>query len=216
MRGVEAIGYASIVAGKICESSGDSVSAQVENKIRFEKRLFNVDEYYRMFEASILSERDRLELIEGEIVEMSPIGSRHAAIVNKLNALIGQRIEKSAIISVQNPVRFSEILEPEPDLALLKPQEDFYSGAHPTPNDVLLLIEVADTSLDYDRAIKLPLYARAGILETWIVDLSKDTVELHARPITGEYRETLRYKRGEKIESKTIPNLQFAIKDILK
>ena len=183
--------------------------------IRVEKRRFNVHEYHRMAEAGILSEDDRVELIEGEIVKMSPIGSRHAACVGRLNRLLQRLVGLDAIVRVQDPIRLDVYSEPEPDVALVNPREDFYSGEHPGPGDVLLLIEVADTSVERDLEVKLPLYARAGISETWLVKLPADTVEIHSRPDGGEYRETVRVKRGETVTSRTIPSLELAANDIL-
>jgi len=120
------------------------------------RHRFTVEEYHRMGQAGILSEDDRVELIEGEIVEMAPVGSRHAACVKRLNALLSRRAGGRALVSVQDPIRLGEHSEPQPDLALLKPREDFYAAAHPGPEDVLLVIEVAETSLEYDREVKLP------------------------------------------------------------
>lgn len=183
--------------------------------VRVEKRRFNVHEYHRMAEVGILSEDDRVELIEGEILEMSPIGSRHAACVDRLNRLLNGFADLSAIVRVQSPILLDVNSEPEPDISLLRPSDDFYSGGHPTTGDVLLLIEVADTSVERDLEVKLPLYARAGIPETWIVDLPAETIEVHSRPDSGEYRETVRVKRGETVTSRTIPGLEVAVDDIL-
>src|SRR6476659_3569905 len=136
------------------------------------RRPITVTEYHRMGEVGILGDRDRVELIEGELVAMSPIGSYHHGTVNKLNHALVQAVGERAVVSVQGPVRLDEFSEPEPDLALLKPRPDFYRDAHAGPADVLLLIEVADTSLNYDRAVKRALYARHTIQELWIVDLA--------------------------------------------
>lgn len=146
------------------------------------KPLFTVAEYYQMAEAGILAPEDRVELIEGEIIAMSPIGSRHAGCVNRLTQLFSEKVSGLAIVSVQNPIRLSDSTEPEPDLALLRPRADFYAQAHPQPADVLLVVEVADHSLAYDRAIKVPLYARAGIPETWVIDLDTETVFVYQQP----------------------------------
>jgi Uma2 family endonuclease len=123
------------------------------------KRWFSVDEYYRMAEAGILTEDDRVELIEGEIIEKGSITSRHAGCVNRLNAMLNRQFEQAAIVSVQHPVRIDGYSEPEPDVAVLKLRDDFYSEGHPTPADVLLVVEVADSSVEFDRNKKLPLYA---------------------------------------------------------
>lgn len=177
------------------------------------KRLFSAEEYRRLVEAGILSEDDRVELIEGEIVEMAAMGSRHAACVDRLNKLLGQRVAEETIVRVQSPIRLSERTEPEPDLALLRPRDDFYAGGHPGPEDVLLVVEVAETSVEYDSEVKLPLYARAGIPEAWLVDLPKERIEAHSRPVDGEYREITRARRAETVSSKTAPGLSAA--DIL-
>src|SRR5437763_8245671 len=121
------------------------------------KRYFNVDEYHRMAEAGILSEDDRVELIEGEIVEMSPIGVRHNACIDRLNALLNRYATPSAIVRVQGSVRLSDLSEPQPDIALLRFRDDFYGSGQPGTGDILLLIEAADSSLGYDRGVKLRL-----------------------------------------------------------
>src|SRR2546426_2118990 len=141
--------------------------------ITLEKRRFTVDEYHRMAEAGIFSEDESVELLEGEIVEMTPISSRHAACVNKLTRLFTRELGERVVVSVQNPVALTETSEPQPDLALLRPRADFYAAGHPGPEDVLLMVEVADTSATSDRAVKVPLYARAGIEEVWLIDLQK-------------------------------------------
>ena len=129
-----------------------------------------------MAEAGLLAEDDRVEFVEGEIAEMAPIGSRPAACVDRLNRLFSQRVRERATGRVQNPIRFGEHSEPQPDLALLQPREDFYAAAHPGPGDTLLVVEVAETTADADRVIKLPLYARAGIAEVWLVGLAADDI----------------------------------------
>ncbi|MBC7912460.1 MAG: Uma2 family endonuclease [Pyrinomonadaceae bacterium] len=179
------------------------------------KRWFSVDEFYRMAEAGILTADDRVELIEGEIIEMSPIGSRHAACVNRLNTLLSRQLGQAAIISIQNPIRIDDYSEPEPDAAVLKPREDFYAVDHPTPGDVLLVVEVADTSVEYDRKIKLPLYARASVPEVWLVNLPQATIEIYRQPLDGTYREIHLVKHGESLVSQVSPNLTLEAVDIL-
>ncbi|HEX3035581.1 MAG TPA: Uma2 family endonuclease [Thermodesulfobacteriota bacterium] len=161
------------------------------------RRLFTVTEYYRMAEAGILSEDDRVELIEGEIIEMTPIGSRHSACVDRLSTLFHLHLGKAVIIRVQNPVRLDERSEPQPDVSLLKPRKDYYAEAHPTPDDVLLIIEVSETSIDYDRRVKLPLYARALIPEVWLVDIPGDRIEVHKQPSKEIYQEPRYIQRGQ-------------------
>ncbi len=150
------------------------------------RRLFTVDEFHRMAEAGILGEDDRVELIEGELIEMTPIGSRHAACVNRLVKLLSS--PDPYLLSVQNPVSLSPRTELQPDIALLKPRPDYYASAHPGPNDVVLIIEVADTSAAADREVKLHLYARAGVPEVWLVDLPRGIIEVYQDPGGAAYR----------------------------
>ena len=182
---------------------------------RVEKKRFTVEEYHRMAELGVLGAADRVELIEGEIVEMAAMGSLHAACVRRLDALLSRKLGDTAIVSPQCPIQLSDLSEPEPDLALLKPREDFYAERHPWPEDVLLVVEVSNTSLEYDTMVKLPLYAAAGIPEAWIVNLDRQTVEVHSNPATGTYRQTLRVERGESFAARTIPGLELAVEDIL-
>lgn len=172
-----------------------------------QKVLFNISDYHKMAEAGIFLEGDRVELIEGEIVRMNPIGSRHAACVRRIDALFNGAEDLGAIVSVQSPVLLPDLSEPEPDVALLRHREDFYAEGHPEPGDVLLLIEVSDTTLDYDRNTKLPLYARFGIPETWIVDLSSSTVETYSRPLESTYRDITLVGSGETLSPKMVPSL---------
>ena len=150
-----------------------------------------VDEFYKMAQAGIFMEDDRVELIDGEMVDMAPIGSRHASVVKRLNNLLATLAQGRAIVCVQDPLRLAPHSEPEPDLMLLKPRVDFYSEAHPAAEDVLLLIEVCDTTVRYDREVKLPLYARHGVAEVWLVDLETRTVEICRMPQKepGDYAE---------------------------
>lgn len=183
--------------------------------VQYQKRYFSVDDYYRMADAGLFPIGTRTELIEGEVIEMCPIGNRHAGCVLRLNTLLGRKVGASALVSVQNPVRLNDFSEPQPDIALLKPRDDFYSSAHPTPADVLLIIEVADSSVEFDRRIKLPLYARAGIAETWVMVLPKGTIEVHSQPVNGKYQKVQRLKRGRRLVSPTIAGLDFKVDDLL-
>jgi Uma2 family endonuclease len=179
------------------------------------RRRFTVDEYYRMAEAGILHEDDRIELIEGEIVQMAAIGSKHAAGVDRLNYLFSPRVGQRAIVRVQNPVRLSQYTEPQPDVTLLRPRPDYYASAHPGPQDVLLLVEVMVTSEDYDREVKVPLYARSGIGEVWLVDLEADHIEVYRQPAPEGYRQVLRLQRGERLAPQSFPDLELSVDDIL-
>src|SRR2546423_2337943 len=162
--------------------------------VQYKKHFFNVDEYYRMAEVGLLSEDDRVELIEGEIVEMSPIGKTHGGTVKRSNHFLNRDLGDAFIISVQDPIRLNDFSEPQPVLALLKPRKDFYRNSHPTAGDVLVVIEVADPSLNYDRNVQLPLYARAGIPEAWLMVLQKDVIEVHSQPKDGKYQKVQRLK----------------------
>jgi Uma2 family endonuclease len=147
-------------------------------QIETAKRLFTVDEYYRMAEAGILTHKDRVELIDGEIIKKSPIGDRHAGCVNQATRLFTLAFGKRVVVSVQNPLRLSEYTEPEPDVVLLKPRDDDYSTKKAVADDALLVVEVADTTSSYDSKVKLPRYAAAGIPEVWIENLQKDVVQV--------------------------------------
>jgi len=176
---------------------------------------FTATDYHRMAEVGILTGDDHVELIDGEIVRMSPIGRKHVACVTRADALLQRRLGGKAIVFVQNPVALSEHTEPEPDLAVLKPRDDFYERGLPTPDDVLAIIEVADSSLDYDRSVKLPIYARAGIAEAWLVDIEGQAIERHTEPIEGSYRLVTRVGRGKGIESTTVLGLVLQVDAIL-
>jgi Uma2 family endonuclease len=179
------------------------------------RRRFTIEEYYLMAKAGILGEDDRVELIDGEIVEMAPIGSYHASRVKRLIQLLSQQVGSRAIVSAQDPVRLAEHSEPQPDIALLRPRDDFYASAHPGPADVLLIIEVADTSADYVRQVKAPLYARAGIPEYWLVDLAGQRIEVYRDPSAGEYRQVRLVRRGERLSPEALPSLELSSSDIL-
>jgi Uma2 family endonuclease len=168
-----------------------------------------------MAKAGIIHEDDRLELIEGEIVEVSAIGSRHAGCVNGLNGTFSDRLRGRVVIGVQNPVRLGGRTEPEPDITLLRPRPDYYRRAHPVPEEVLLLIEVADTSQDYDRDTKAPLYARYGIAEYWIIDLEEDRIEVYRSPSPDGYLEVAMVERGESLHMQAFPDVALTVDEIL-
>ncbi len=165
--------------------------------VEIKRKHFTVDEYYRMLEAGILTEDDRVELIDGEIIEMSPIGSHHAGCVTRLNMLLNQLVGGQSIVAIQNPIHLNDQSEPQPDVALLKMRSDFYADGHPTPSDILLVIEVADTSVGYERPFKIPRYARAGIAEVWLVDLAAATVEVYSDPSGNQYQRVSRLASGD-------------------
>jgi len=167
-----------------------------------------------MVQAGILSEDERVELIEGEIVEMVPIWSRHAACVGRLTALFSAR-QTGGIVWVQNPIRLGERSEPQPDLALLRPRGDFYASGYPGPQDVPLIVEVAETSADADREVKVPLYARAGIPQVWLVDLEGEVIEVYRQPSAEGYRDVRQARRGEALSVDAFPDLALAAEAIL-
>ena len=181
--------------------------------VQTEKKLFTVDDYYKMAEVGILTPNDRVELIHGEIIKMSPIKSPHAGIVNYLNRfLILNLLDKASIIS-QNPLRISDILEPEPDIMIAKYREDEYKSAHPRPEDVYCIIEVADSSLFYDRRMKRRIYAKAGITEYWIVNIRDQKLEIHTNLVNNKYKNAETLTIGDTAICTAIP-FKIAVKDI--
>ena len=171
-------------------------------------RLFNVDEYYAMAQAGILGEDDRVELIAGEVVVMSPIGSRHAGCVKAFAGLLFRAAGRHAIISVQDPLRLGDSAEPQPDLAVLAWRVDSYRSRHPEPRDTHLVVEVADSSLDFDREVKLPLYAGHGIPEVWVVDLRAGLIEVHRSPGPDGYAESSAHSGSDLL---AVPGLDLEI-----
>jgi Uma2 family endonuclease len=175
------------------------------------RRRFTVEEYHRLGEAGILREDDRVELIDGEIIEMTPIGERHALSVIYLNNVLARGLEGRALVSPRNPLRLGPHSEPLPDLVLLPSSLNRF----PCARDALLVIEVADTSLAYDRDTKLPRYARAGIPEAWIVDLEGHAVEVHRTPGPTGYGDVRRLGRGAFVSPAAFPDLRLAVDEIL-
>jgi Uma2 family endonuclease len=175
----------------------------------------NVSQYHQMSEVGIFSENDKVELINGEIIEMSPIGRRHTACVNRLNSVFSQLLGKKVIIAVQNPITLNNLSEPQPDIALLKPRADFYESGHPQPQDIFLLIEVADSSLEYDRDVKIPLYASSGITEVWLVDIYEQVIIVYRYPSENGYSDIQKLSRGEKMSIQAFPEINLAVDDIL-
>ncbi len=175
---------------------------------------FDVDEFARMGEAGVFTEDDRVELIDGEIREMTPIGSPHAGVVNRLTELMVMRLSGRANVIVQNPIRLDRHTEPQPDLVVARRRENFYADRHPEPGDVLLVVEVADSSLRYDRAEKVPRYAAAGIPETWLVDVEAGAVTVCTDPGPEGYARQQVRRRGERMAASRVPDLGLAVDDI--
>ncbi len=168
-----------------------------------------------MRESGILAEDDRVELIGGEVRAMTPIGPLHAAVVKRLNILFIQRLAETAIVSVQDPIRLNDYSEPQPDLAVLRRRDDFYATEHPAAVDALLVIEVADTSADYDRDEKMPRYAEAGIAEAWLVDLTGQVIEQYTLPRNGRYLNLRRLEHGDTIASPALSAIELYVDEII-
>ena len=175
------------------------------------QRAFTVDEYQRLGEAGIIGAHERVELIAGRIVEMDPIGPGHIWSVNRLNRAFAGR--PGVVVSVQNPIRLDDRSEPEPDLVVLR--ADAVQDRTPSPRDALLVVEVADSSLGYDRGTKRPLYARAGIAELWIADLGGERIEVHREPSPAGYRTVRLFVRGERLAPAFAPDLPIEVDAIL-
>ena len=179
------------------------------------RRRFAVSEYHQMAQAGILGEDDRVELIDGEVTQMTPIVRRHAACVDRMTTLFVKTFGDDAQVRVQNPVVLGEYSEPQPDLALLRPRADFYASGLPTPEEILLLVEVAETSADLDRRVKAPLYARSGVQEFWLVDLEGDTVTVYRDPAPSGYGAVRVVGRSEELAPSAFPNRSLAAAAIL-
>lgn len=180
-------------------------------EVAAQKHRFTVEEYHRIGEAGIFDET-RVELIDGEIYNISPINSPHGGTVKWLNRLLNRLLGNEYIVSIQDPVTLDNLSEPEPDVAVLKMREDFYTDSHPTPEDILLLIEVADSSLDNDKRVKLPKYAQAGIGEVWIMDINEQCIEVYTHPREDTYRNKSTYLINEVVETALLGTLP--VKDI--
>lgn len=188
---------------------------ELEKVSRIVPKRFRVEDFRRMTEVGILPEESGWEIIDGYLIDKMSIGSRHASTVKRLNRKLSLLIGDRAIISVQDPIHIDEYNEPEPDIALLNLREDFYAESHPTPEEVLLVIEVADSTVEADRTIKKTLYAEAGIAEFWLVNLKENTVERYSSPKNGNYRLAEILESGETIKAGTLENLTLKIDEIL-
>lgn len=172
------------------------------------RRRFTADEYHQMGLAQVLKEDDRVELIDGEVVEMTPIGAQHAGVVNRLNRLLTTRAGQVAMIAVQNPVRI--------DIdSVLQPRSDDYTFSHPVPDDVLLLIEVADTSAGLDLGLKVPKYAQAGIRKVWVVDLRKKVVVTHLKPDGPRYLQVETVEGRGKLQPEFLVGVELGLDEVL-
>ena len=175
---------------------------------------FTVDEYYKMIELGMLKDYEKAEIIEGELIKKMTVGDRHAAIVDFLTKFFVKNVPDDILVRIQNPVRLSDYNEPEPDVVLSDLTK--YDGKrHPRPSEVLLIIEVSDTTVKYDRDKKLPLYAEAEIPEVWIINLPKEIVEVHTKPKVGSYQTVKIYNRGAKIKFQVLLNVSLSVDEFL-
>ena len=175
---------------------------------------FSVDEYYKMYDLGLLKDFERSEIIDGELVPKTGIGGRHAAVVNFLNRFFMFLVPASVQIGIQNPLRLNDFDEPEPDIVLSDLTK--YNGKrHPRPEETLLVVEVSDSTLRFDRNRKLPLYAEAGIPEVWIVNLPNELIEVHHDPNVGIYQATGIFRPGETVTSSVLPDLSLPVSDVL-
>jgi Uma2 family endonuclease len=179
------------------------------------RKLFTVEEYDRMAEVGILNENDRVELIEGEILEMSPIGWRHIACTDRATMLLAPRLLGKAIVRIQGPIRLSDKTKPQPDVLLLNPREDFYAAGGPVTNDALLVIEVAETSMRYDCGPKLAIYAKYGVHEVWIEDLNTDTLLIFRDRFPDGYATSLVLKPGDEVSPLAFPDMILPVSALL-
>jgi len=182
-------------------------------EVEIPRRRFTVDEYHRMAEVGIFHPDERVELIEGEIVQMSPIGPRHAGCVINANRLFITRLGERAVVSPQNPVVIQPRSEPQPDLLLLRPRAVSYSREHPTPEDVLLAVEVADTTVRFDRLVKARLYARAGLAEFWLFLTTESVVEIYQAPGPDGYSSVTQFEAGQTLSALAFPDIVFSVSD---
>jgi Uma2 family endonuclease len=175
---------------------------------------FTVEQYHKMIESGILTKYDRVELIRGEIIEMSPIGTKHAAGVRLLSNKLGQCLGNRIILSIQNPVVLNDNSQLQPDVSLLKPRDDFYATAHPQPQDIFLLIEVADSTIEYDREVKIPLYAEANIIEVWLVDINEQIVEVYQQPTAAGYQHIQKFASGQTLSIPAFFDVNITVNEI--
>jgi Uma2 family endonuclease len=176
---------------------------------------FTVSDYYKMAKEGILSPDDRVELIEGEIVEMTPIGSRHFAAVNRLNRALVREVGDRGIVSIQNPVFLSDRSMPQPDLVLLAPSQDDYESGIPGPDKAFLVAEVADSSLQYDTLTKIPLYAQSGVPEVWLVDLVLNRIEVYRKPSEGVFTDQQTFERGQSLSPLAFPDIVISVEEVI-
>ncbi len=182
--------------------------------LHIDQKLFTREDYHRMVKAGVLAEDEKVELISGNIITMSPIGIKHLATVNRFTWIFKKMLSDDYILSIQNPVCINDYSEPEPDIAVLNYKKNFYDNKKPTPTDIPLIIEVSDTTLEKDQELKMPLYAKAGIAESWVVDLNNSKIFVFTDPSLKGYLTKRLYFPGDQIEVSSIPDLTIPVTDI--
>jgi Uma2 family endonuclease len=199
-----------------CYYTGATAFGAYPMVLQVKRRQFTLEQYHQMIEAGVLAEGGRVELIDGEILEMAAIGSRHSAQVNRLNRLFSNIFKADdLLVSVQNPVELGPRSEPEPDVVLLRWQADYYESGHPQATDVYLVVEVSDSTVDYDRDVKAPLYAKSGIVEYWLVNLTTEAIEVFRHPTVNGYQSVALKGRGDSIALSTLTNLTLSVDQLL-
>jgi Uma2 family endonuclease len=186
-----------------------------ETNLTVKRRRFTTDEFQEMVKVGILPEEHGWEVIDGYLVDKMSIGTKHASVVKRLNRILNRRFGENLLVSVQDPIHLNKYNEPEPDIALLVRRDDEYQTQHPLPNDILAVIEVSDSTLKYDREIKKNLYAEAGIVEFWLIDISGNTIEVYSQPRNGTYRNVQIFGKDETVNSITIEKLALEVNEII-
>ena len=188
----------------------------MDTMVEPKRRRFTIEEYHRLLEVGIFRDDERVELIEGEIVEMGPNGRLHAGTVDRIANVSCRRFGERTIVRVQSPVAFADLVsEPRPDVTLLVPRPDFYTGGHPEPTDMLLIVEVMDASAAHDRSVKLPLYARAGVAEVWLANVNTHRIEGYRRPEPAGYAESRVFQEGDLLSIRAFPDVTFSVRELL-
>ncbi len=183
--------------------------------IRSPHKKFTIEQYHQMAASGILTPTDRVELIEGEIVQMSPVGPRHAICVDRLNKCFSRNLPPEVVVRVQSPIHLNKNTEPQPDLTIFLEKPGSFLAGHPRPNEVLASVEVSDSTIEYDRKTKAPLYARAGIQELWIVDLNELAIEAYRLPNSTGYQKIQTFRRGESLAFRAFPDTIFTVEQLL-
>lgn len=192
-----------------------NISMDMLDAVQIKRHQLTAEQYHRMGEAGVFAPDARVELIEGEVIDMAPIGTRHWAAVNRLGRMLNTAVRTKAIVSVQSSFRLSRLSEPEPDIAIFKPRDDFYATALPTGADTLLVIEVSDTTLDYDVKVKAPLYARHGVADYWVFDLQAPTLCVFREPRGGVYVNVAAFEAPGIVELPGLPGISIDLTGVL-